>query len=289
MEYQEFREQYIAQHPSSVPKKPQVYLTGRANRWLWLLVFGASAYVSGVHTVPVIAMTIDSRQVATLVAMGASLAGFVMVEGLIFLSARHRSKGIIALVTLILSVTVAIAANVYSANAAVTLSAVGYDVPVELGTLAATIIGIIAPLIAMFSGEMFTRLERYDFNQNLEAEKEYTKAQRKFDTDIRKEWDAYQIKVAEKEAQTLAALSAASVRPDTDSRQTRPVSYGYVSTPDGQIKVMAYLDDNPDAVTMGSRALAALIGVSHDTANKGRNAWAAKQNGHGVSSNGNRE
>jgi hypothetical protein len=92
--------------------------------------------------------------------------------------------------------------------------------------------------------------------------------------------DASRLEQLRAEIEAQARLSALSVSPDTDSRQTRQASYGYVSTPDGQIKVMAYLDENPDAVNMGSRPLAALVGVSHDTANKGRNAWVAKQNGH---------
>lgn len=49
-------------------------------------------------------------------------------------------------------------------------------------------------------------------------------------------------------------------------------------TSDGQARVIEYLNEHPDEADLPSRRLAELIGVGHDTANKGRNAWREQQN-----------
>jgi len=283
MSFDEFEKDWLRKHRGSIPRKRRVS-TARGWFWtfFWIIVAAGAAVYSAAHTIPAAELTI-LRDVPNRSELALSV--FAIVELLIFGAAAKRHDIDWLRYVMLGAVLVALVSNVGSSVLAVNLN--GGNL---LNQLAGVLLSILAPISALAAGEVLHIEQDKRDAAKRAADEEYEQAKRDLDTKINTAYKKYEkeIREARQEADRHAAqLSALSVRPDTDSRQTRGASYGYVSTPDGQLKVMAYLDEHPDAASMGSRALASLVGVSHDTANKGRNAWAAKQNGITVSTNGN--
>lgn len=286
MSFDEYEKDWLRKHRGSIPRKRRVSTT-RGWFWIifWIVVATGAAVYSAAHTIPAAELTI-LRHVPNRSELALSV--FTIVELLIFGAAAKRHDIYWLRYVMIGAVLVALVSNVGSSVLAVSIN--GGNL---LNQLAGVLLSILAPMSALAAGEVLHIEQDKRDAAKRAAEDEYNEAMQELDKKINiaykkyeKEFKEERERIAREEADRQERLSALSVRSDTDSRQTRQASYGYVSTPDGQIKVMAYLDDNPDAVNMGSRALAALIGVSHDTANKGRNAWASKQNGHSVNGNG---
>lgn len=179
MDYKAFREYWLEQHPSSIPVKRNPSRVGWKGRIAWLAVYAASAIISGVHTVPVVLASIPLEQIAEIVRYLAGLAGFVMIELAIFLSARYRSSGRVSLLVMILSTITAVVANIYSAVAELLARS-----PNPFTVIVGIAIGLTAPLVALLAGEMYSRLDRHDRALQERADKEYAEAQLEMDKKI---------------------------------------------------------------------------------------------------------
>lgn len=303
MGYEEFRQQYEQQHPASVPVKPQ-RVGSEYPGWLRgvvLLMFASAALVSGAHTVPTVYAGIESAHVADWVRQIVALAAFVAIDIAVFVATYARLRGNRRTVTAMLVVVFAVAliSNVNSVLRAfgdVTVITQGAAQAPDLWTtVVGIILGIGAPLIALLAGEMFVHMHTAASEANAQAEAVYRDECKAFDAVVLREYRKAGVSQSEHgvsdtrqaDRQALPA-SEVSVRPDTDSLQTRQTAYGYQTTSDGQQTVIRWLNEHPEDAKLGSRPLGKRIGVSHDTANKGRQEWQRQQQlAPSVSTNGN--
>lgn len=287
LDYMGFRQQYEQQHPASVPilrlpPEPELqYETGVYPSWVkWavLLMFIASAIISGVHTVPTVNETIEQTKVALWVQHFAALSSFVAVELAILLSAYLLIKNkILGWLILIVTFVIAIIANVQSS-----MSALSASDNSDWTRMVAIVLGAGAPLIVLMSGKLLvsifngeraitaraqerlsTARETYNTSAR-EAEEKYQEACRIFDAAVLEAWERYQ----KGHKRASAALSAPSVvsalsapaMPVADARG-HGHGQGYSRTTDARERVQQYLLENPEAIKMGSRELAKMVGV----------------------------
>src|SRR5690606_32438562 len=114
------------------------------------------------------------------------------------------------------------------------------------------------------------------------AMKQWREEMERWREGLNRSWDAQKARLGIV-VEVKPDVSASVLSAQTDNRQTLPAPSGFTRTPDGQRKVIEYLNQYPDDAAMPSRQLAARIEertgirVGHDTANKGRNAWRNQQ------------
>lgn len=282
--YAEFRRQVEEQRPASVPVyevEMNEYQTWA--RWAVLLTFICAAMVSGVHTVPTVWKGIEVNEIITPdVRNIVSVASLFAIELAILLSAYLMAKGVkLAYAVMGVASTVAVMANLYSVISAL---AGGGD-PGAL--IVAIVMGIGAPLIALFSGKMFVDIHRADRVQVARARKTYKEDCIAWDKEIEKLYKA-SLKASN------SSGAASSVQPSNVSNghvqwtESAPAasSLGHSKVPDASKVVEKYLAENPDAITMSPRVLAGLLGVGKSTVNNVQRDMRDKTltNGH---SNGN--
>ena len=213
LSYPEYRGKWLQEHPSSVPPKPKAALTPRWLKVAILVVFLASAIVSGSHTVPTIAETIlfeegtliDDLATQQLIA----ILGFVMVECATFVAAYmsvlHAGKRRKLLrIVLFFTMTVAISGNLYSTTKAL---AVNGDTPF-LTLITAGALGLGAPTIALLMGEIFAQVKVEDDDRVREAKDEYQTALKRLDAAILQAHQKY-IKDTEAKLEALHAKQEA--------------------------------------------------------------------------------
>lgn len=287
MDYNEFEKNWLRRHKGSIPQRRRV---SSASTWFWIafwvLVAGGAAIFSAAHTIPAAELTILKD-----VPFRADLAKsvFVIVELVIFGASAGRREIWWLKYLLWAAVLVALVGNVSSSVSAVTEN--GGNLLNQFGGI---LLSIIAPTTALAAGEVLhIQLDKLS-KRRAAADEEYQVKRKELDSVINREFTkAEKVQAEQEKADRLAAekaqaereeadrqaltASALSVRSDADSLQTRQTGYGYSVSPDGQLKVIAYLKDNPDAAKLGSRELGRLIGVSHDTANNGRKEWQRQQ------------
>lgn len=292
MNYEAFREQWLQAHPASIPQPPQGSISTYPD-WLRnaiVAMFIASALISGAHTAPTIYAGIEVGVLPNWVRGIVALSGFVAVELAIFVASYARMKDAgnrTASVLLIIVISIAVLSNLYSVGKA--LGAAG-DIFL---TIVSVGLGFGMPLVALLSGDRIAHLYNDDQQASAEAWREYREALQKMDKAINDAWSKAQKALPDPDRQVLtpSTPSGVSVRSDADSLQTRQASYGYNTSADGQQTVIKWLNEHPDDAKLGSRPLGKLVGVSHDTANKGRQEWQRQQqlaagaptNGHGPS------
>jgi len=190
MEYHEFRQQYEQQHPASVPRmETEMNEYPAWVRYAVLLTFVCAALVSGVHTVPTVWKSIE---VGTIITEGIrniiSLASLVAVELAILLSAYLMAKGVkLAYFVTFIASAVAIMANLYSV-----VTAFSADNAESGALIVAIVLGIGAPLIALFTGKMFVDIHRADRIQDARSRKAFRDASIKWDKEVGSAFKKYQ-------------------------------------------------------------------------------------------------
>lgn len=261
--YDAFRAQYENQHPASVPQRVEEVSPYPAwVRWLTWIMFGCSALLSGVHTVPVVHGGIPTVGVADWVASVASGGAFAAVELALLLSsfALLGGAGLTVWGILLLSISAAMAANVYSVvNAYLSLQDGG-----ELGTLVvAVIIGVVAPGIAFLSGKLAANMNRAARSIGKRADDAYHVARERWDSEINREWRKFQAEV-QKKSNLESELERA---PKAVQHKSRPSA-----------RVQTFFRENPDAVDDDPQEIADLLDVSRSTVYSVRKKF--DQNGH---------
>jgi hypothetical protein len=275
-EYAEFRKQYEEQHPASVPRLEfEMSDYPRWVQWAVGVMFIAAALASGVHTVPTAYKTIESIYVAEWVRQISGISAFMFVELGILISAYilFKNWSLLVLVISIVCIGIAMVANLYSVTLAL-------QTDVDNGAVfVAIFFGIGAPLVAALSGKVYVNVHRADRIVDVRARTKYKEDAVAWDSEIERAWKVYQKHQSrgQSDAGRTAARLSAVLSDRTDTGQTTRSPYGHNRTPDGQQRVIEYLNINPDHVKMSSRELAKLTGVGHDTANKGRNSWQLQQ------------
>lgn len=204
---------------------------------------------------------------------------FVMIEGGImayaFFRARRtaskeRLQRTVAWATagLILTFIVGLGANVDA-----TLRHKGIDIPSEVNLFINLLVAISAPSLAFISSDVLSIELMATEIKRREARLKYIAEMKEWQDGLNRSWNTQQAKWgvvfqpaddgrADADKPLLSALSAADGQ-RTDSGHGYGV--GYQRTTDARTRVTAYLAENPEAISMNVRELAALIGVGKTT------------------------
>lgn len=262
MNYEEFRQQYEAQHPSSVPVLRYELSTFPGwVRWAVMAMFMAAAIISGVHTVPTVYQTIEKDKVAPLVHDIAALSSFVAVELAILLSAyllkRNAKLGWLLLIT---TSFVAGIANLQSSMTAMS----GKDTWTQV---VAVSVGLAAPLIVLASGKLLVDIFNGERAVNSRADERFREESKLFDAEVLTAFEKFSR--SKRSSVQLPAVSAPSSAPMLPSAsalsaadtRTHGHGQGYARAADAREQVRTYLRENPDAIRLSSRSLAEQLGV----------------------------
>lgn len=181
----EFRQNYEAQHPASVPRfilEPAKY-----PEWLpkvVLMMYGAAALLSGVHTVATVRVSMSANQsFAPLVKDVVSLASFIAIELALLVSAYAMlgDGKIIAIVAGLIAFLIAVIANLQDISTALATHELG-------GQIVIAGIGIGAPLIALLAGKMFVDMHKAKRIQQYKAQQQFDKDNLDFDNEVNVAW-----------------------------------------------------------------------------------------------------
>lgn len=232
----------------------------------------------------------------TIEEFGGSFVGvfaFVMLEGGLVAYAFFRARRAavesnrvgnarrLATIGLTLAFVSALAANIHAV-----LKAQHIETPPIVNTVINLFVAVSAPTLAFISADVLAIELMSGDARRRQAEAQYAELLQAWRAQLHEEWQRRQRalgvswKVERVDSQTdTPRLSVVSVSDQTDSGQTSRTGYGHTRTPDGQQRVIEYLNEHPDDAALPSRKLAELIGVGHDTANRGRNAWQGLRGG----------
>lgn len=165
---------------------------------------------------------------------------------------------------------VAILANLYASIKHVPLVA---PVAPLLDLVIALAVGLSAPMLAFIAGDILASLYLRSERRRADLRARYEAALSDWQTAREKSWNArkgdygLRLRVDNLPAAT-ASMSALSEpdgqRTDVDGRG-HGYGVGYVKRTDAQDRVRAYLDSNPDAISLTVRELAATVGVGKTT------------------------
>lgn len=185
MEYDEFRQRYEKMHKASVPVE-ETYM-GEYPEWVTLAVgamFITAAFFSGVHTVPIAHEAIDALKVWEGFRVIGGLSAFIFVEMGVLVSAYMLVKrwSLVMIVILIITIFVAMGANLYSVSKAFAANTTMDDF-----TKALTILfGGVAPLIAALAGGVFVWLHQSDRVADARAKARFKEQKIAWDKEIEK-------------------------------------------------------------------------------------------------------
>ncbi len=261
MDYHEFRAQYEAQHPASVPVlRYELSVYARWVKWAVLAMFLAAALISGVHTVPTVYQTIEAGKVDPNVHAAAALASFVAVELAILLSAYLLIRNPwLGWALLIVTSFVAAVANLQSSMSALA----GKD---DWTRVVAIVMGLAAPLIVLASGKLLVVIFNSERTISGRAEERFREECKAFDGEVLGAFEKYSrgkrtsvVLPAMPASVYPSALPASAPLSAADSR-THGHGQGYTRAADARERVRAYLQENPDAIRLSSRELAERVG-----------------------------
>lgn len=192
MNYDEHREDYIKQHPASVPI--QQVIRPKYPRWLKISVaamFICAALVSGVHTIPTVRSGIEVNEIITPgIRDMVSVGSFIAVEFAILISAYIRAVNRwLSVGSLLVAFTVAVVSNVTSVQRAL--------IDAESGAVTvALVLGVGAPLLAMLAGAVFLIIDTETKREAQDAEQVYRQALIDFDAKINAAWQKEQMEIS---------------------------------------------------------------------------------------------
>jgi hypothetical protein len=264
MDYHEFRNQYEAQHPASVPVlRYELAAFPAWVRWAVMAMFMAAAVISGVHTVPTVYQTIESGKVAPLVHDIAALSSFIAVELAILLSAyllkRNRGLGWLLLIT---TSFVAGIANLQSS-----LTAMSGKQADAWTQIVAVSVGLAAPLIVLASGKLLVDIFNGERTVNARADERYHEECKKFDAEVLAAFEKFSrskkasVQLPAVPAGVQPSMLPASAMLSAADMRTHGHGHGYARATDARERVRTYLREHPDAIRLSSRELAEQLGV----------------------------
>lgn len=261
--YQEFRAEYDEQHPASIPVyEPPLAENPRWMIWATLGMFICAAVLSGVHTVPTAYSTIEAGKVAEWVRQLAAMGAFIFVEvGILMTSYTMFKKwSWIAFLILLLSIAIAIVANLYSVFHAMQTDDIG-------AIMVGVALGIGAPLIAMMSGKQYVQLHRSEQIAEIRTRQKYREDKLQYDAEVQSAWSIQQAKAeakAEKQAEreririereseqmlSLNSLNGANERMNEQARlpYSANSSTGYSKRMDAKTVIREFFEQHPDTL-----------------------------------------
>lgn len=250
MNYDEFRQQYEAQHPASVPVlryEANVYPTWM--KWVVLAMFLAAAFISGVHTVPTVWQSIEADKVSPLVRDIAALMSFVAVEFAILLSAYLLIRNAwLGWTILIVTFLVAIVANLQSSMAALA----NKD---DWTRVVAIVLGIGLPLIVLMSGKLLVSIFQSERAISGGAEKRYRDECKAFDAEVLSGFEKFTRSGKRSQPVRIEVQSEHSVNSLNGSVNEQPKlahsvnsSTGYTKRMDSRTIISEFFEQYPDEV-----------------------------------------
>jgi hypothetical protein len=270
-QYQEFRTQYEAQHPASIPRMGKAMSDYPA--WLQpltLIMFIAVSLVSGAHTVSTVHETLEASLIADNIKAIVPYAAFFAFELALFVSVfswlRKHSLWLPYLSTATVFIVIVVA-NLQ-------------DVPRSLGfdnmMLSTITIGLSfgTPLVALLSGKLFVDIYRANRMIHVKTQEEYTQALKQWDATINGAWTKYQKEQTAREKVHEPKQRLQSFH-EVHENFMKPVKRTATRE-----KVHEYLHENPDAIHMQVSELAGALGLSIGLVSEERNNWKQENNGH---------
>lgn len=179
--YNNFRQTWLTARPNAVPKKRAGAHVSRAKLIAMAIALVAINIVSGSHTIPTVAATIHSNDSTIQFIVG--IAGFLSIEFTLFLMMLIPVSGKIRKLVVLLALSAAIVANLYS-----TTQAISND---YWTLIVGVVIGLFGPLANVAFGEVF----RHEFDAtrqaNEQVDSEYRQALTDLDNTIRAQYTRY--------------------------------------------------------------------------------------------------
>lgn len=290
--FQAFSRVYALEHP--LPQPP--------SRWTglpWMVVpFGlialAGIALSALRTAPVFAAVAEPLVGQSLAAVEAVLAVIVVEVSIVIMRyvivLQNEQDGKLDAAVLQrwmmrgfgLAFTVAILANIYASISHIAFLA-GIRPIADL--VIAVAVGISAPILAFVSGDVLGSIVVRAGRVRQQAAAHHRAALDDWEAARERRWNArkadYGLRISV-EGLTASGSSVPVLSDQTDNGQTIqtiPAPSGFTRTPDGQRRVIAWLDAHREDAGLSVRKLAERIGaetgvsIGHDTAAKGLRAW----------------
>lgn len=258
-----FKPRYVGHKPVESDYKPSLSYPKHLQKIVFLM-FVCAALLSGVHTIPTVYEGIQVTPIITeTIRTIASISSFVAIELSLLISAYMLvTKSKVAVGVLIVGFLVAMISNIYSVSKAMG----SQDVFVIIVSL---IIGVGMPIIALLAGKMLinmtesekgAQLEAYNrFKSELEAyeqramtalstsQEQYRNALIKFDDEVLQAYMTYKRR------------SSTRVRVSKEQGASLPAPKR-TSTGSKRDIVLAFLQENPNAINSTVREIEALLG-----------------------------
>jgi hypothetical protein len=246
-DYNDFRQQWLARHPASVPilrVPPPVFAA-----WVPLalqLMFVAAFIVSAAHTIPLVYNGIDPN-------MPGAVRGFiafwspVFLELMLLLSAylSEDNKRLAVAVGFIMFL-VACGVNIYSVQKAWNVA--DGDV---MGMVIATGVGLTAPIAAFAAGKLYVSLHRRERENQEQAQTRYEQERHALDEHINADWEQH-LRTLRKQQRTPSPARSQTAFADTE--RTAPAN-AEERNPDAPLIVRQYLLENPHDLRLSVRDL----------------------------------
>lgn len=269
MDYQEFRTEYEAQHPASVPQ-PETFM-GEYPKWVTPVVaamFITAALFSGLHTIPIAYSAIDAKHVADWLRQLGGVSAFLFLDAGVLLSAYLLVKKFNFIILTILGITILVAmgANLYSVAQA--FNSETSDVFTKIITV---FFGLVAPLMAALSGGIYVWLHQSEQTADMESKAAFKEQQKAWDKIVEKEWKKYQRTGGQGNNRPQSSASSGN-SPPTDGQPDnggqgggQSTGQGYTKRTDARDIVKAYLENNPDGINGNVRQIARFLNVGKTT------------------------
>lgn len=253
MDYSEFRAQYEAQHPASVPVlRYEASMYPAWVKWAVLAMFMAAALISGVHTVPTVYETIEASKVAPQIHEIAALASFVAVELAILLSAYLLLYNPWLGWTLLLTTAfVAAIANLQSSMSALS----GKD---DWTRLVAVVMGLAAPLIVLASGKLLVSIFKTERTIDGRAEERFRAECKDFDAVVLVAYEKHSRSKRSHEKMIVQSVQSVHSLNSLNEPVNEPVneqgqlpytvnsSSGYTKRMDARTIISRYFNEHPE-------------------------------------------
>lgn len=248
MNYDEFRQQYEAQHPASVPVlRYEMSMFPSWVRWAVMAMFTAAAVISGVHTVPTVYQTIEADKVAPLVHDIAALSSFIAVELAILLSAYLLKRN--AKLGWLLLITTSFVAGIANLQSSMTAMA-GKD---NWTRLVAVAIGLAAPLIVLASGKLLVDIFNGERTINGRADERYRDECKAFDAEVLSAFEKFSRSAKRSQPISIEVSSEHSLNSLNGSVNEQPKlprsvnsSTGYTKRMDSRSIISEFFEQHPD-------------------------------------------
>lgn len=234
----------------------------------------ASVIVSGSRTIPEFGGGVVGMAAFTMLEIGSIMAGYFRTTKY-YDRRRHDNVKVMVSAALALMVVTMLAANIHAV-----LKDTGV-IPLDswINTAILLLVAASAPITVWLTGDILGTEVAWYRNRDKEARRVYEERLMEWREGLNGAWKSEKsswdisVKRLSKEPEKLPSVSVYPVSTQTDNRQT---GYGYNRQASGADKVVDWLNEHPEDISLPLRSLGERVGVNKDTASKGRRVWQDK-------------